>query len=277
VRRPDLFSEGTDEGGRQLGALRLLVAAIIVILIVGGFLYVKSRALVTPTDSQSLCPTKQSPTEVVAILLDPSDRLGEPQRIQLQSALDRVANAVQRFGLVEVYRIGTSASSVPQPVLHLCNPGSGADVSRVYSNPDQVTKRWRTWAASVATTIDTELSSDRQPASPIFETVQAIGVRAFGQRMFDNRPKRLVIVSDLLQNVEGKLDMYRELPSFDAFKNTPYYRQVRTDLSDVHVFVLYLNRPFVHTQGTQHVEFWRRYFADQQAHLDSAVQLFGAR
>jgi len=162
-------------------------------------------------------------------------------------------------------------------VVHLCNPGSGTDVSRVYANPDQVAKRWRIWAASVATTIDKELSSDRQLVSPIFETVQAIGVRAFSQPMFDNRPKHLVIVSDLLQHVEGKLDMYRELPSFDDFKNTPYYRQIRTDLSDVHVFVLYVNRPFVHSQGTQHVEFWRRYFTDQRANLDSVVQLFGDR
>src|SRR5207245_422909 len=106
---------------------------------------------------------------------------------------------------------------------------------------------------------------------------QAIGVRSFGRRMFDHSPKHLVIVSDLLQNVPGKLNMYRSLPSFDDFRSTTYYKQIRTDLKDVHVFAVYINRPLVPGQGRQHIEFWERYFFDQRAVLDSVVQLFGDR
>ena len=275
--RPDLFSAGPEQGARQLRWIRILLGAIVLVFVGAGFLYFKSQSLVTPTDPNTLCPTKQSPTEVVVILLDPSNRLGKPQEIQLRSIIDRVATQVSRFGLVEVYRIPASASDVPEPVLHLCNPGSADEISSVYSNPDFVARKWRMFTDSVMSTVTRETTADEQATSPIFEGVQAIGVRSFGRRMFDHSPKHLVIVSDLLQNVPGKVNMYRSIPSFDDFRSTTYYKQIRADLTEVHVFVVYINRPLVTAQGRQHIGFWERYLLDQRAVLDSVVQLFGDR
>jgi len=277
VPQPDLFSEGSHESPSHLVGTRVLIAAIALLVLGGGFLYFKGQSLITPTDPHSLCPSKQSPGEVVAILLDPSDALGEPQRVQLRGVLQRVSNQLPRFGLIEVYRIGTVASVLPKPVIHLCNPGSGHDVSRFYSNPDLANRKWQMFADSVMSTIEREISAQQQATSPIFEAVQAIGVRTFRQPTFDGRPKHLVIVSDLLQNVPGGIDMYKPLPPFNAFKETPYYQQIRTNLSDVHVFLVYLNRPLVRTQGRRHVDFWEEYFKDQRAQVDSVNQLFGDR
>ena len=275
--QPDLFSDGSEENSSGSMGMLLLIAAIVLLIVGGAFLYFKSQSLLTPTDAYSLCPIKQNPAEVVAILLDPSDRLGEPQKIQLQGILQRIADKVPKFGLVEVYRIGTTASALPSPVIHLCNPGTGDSVSQVYANPELATRKWKMFAESVTTTINREISTNQQASSPIFEAVQAIGVRAFSQPMFDHLPKRLVIVSDLLQNVPGHIDMYRSMPEFSTFKATPYYKQIRTDLSGVTVFIVYLNRPFVPTQGRAHVNFWENYFRDQNAEVESVIQLFGDR
>jgi hypothetical protein len=48
----------------------------------------------------------------------------------------------------------------------------------------------------------------------IFEAVQATALRTFGRPEYDGWTKRLVIVSDLLQNLPGRLNMYQRVPSF---------------------------------------------------------------
>ena len=89
--------------------------------------------------------------------------------------------------------------------------------------------------------------------------------------------KRLVIVSDLLQNVPGELNMYDGVPSFDSFESSPYFRRVASDLRGVRVSVYYLARVNATTQSRAHVEFWNRYLLAQGAVIDTLTKVYGAR
>src|SRR5689334_8857186 len=120
MRSPDLLSDSRTLGGpgshSPLSKGLAIVSTAIVLLLVGGSVaYFKGRSLRVPVDARSLCPTDRPPTEVVAILLDPSDRIAEPQQIQLRNLLSRVRDSVRRFGLIEVYRLDKLAASVPEP------------------------------------------------------------------------------------------------------------------------------------------------------------------
>lgn len=254
----------------------IVAVSITLLLLVGGgsVLYMKGRAASPATDPVTLCLVHAPPPEVVVVLLDVTDQLSEPQRLEIRNHLTRVRNSLQRFGLVEVYTVDRLSRRVTEPVLHLCNPGTGADLSSIYQNPTLARRKWEAFADTLAHEIDKQLTTREMPASPIFEAIQSTALRTFGRADFDGVRKRLVIFSDLLQHVPGVFTMYQHVPSFESFKTDPYFANVRADLQGVSVFIYYLARPMT-TQGRAHIRFWEEYFATQGARVELVQRIFG--
>jgi hypothetical protein len=253
-------------------------AALTLVLIAGGAaLALKGRSAAVPTDATTLCPTKRPPSEIVVILLDVSSRFSEPQRLQLQNQLSRLRDSVPRFGLVEVYTVDRLRRRLTEPVNHLCNPGTGAELNQMYQNPQLAKKKWDGFAAKLRTDINRQIGAPPHATSPIFEAIQATALRTFGKPEYDGLPKRLVIVSDLLQHVPGGLSMYKAVPPFDSFKNTDYFARVRSDLSGVSVLIYYLVRPKVEEQDPKHIAFWNDYFRFEGAKMEPMEKVFGDR
>jgi hypothetical protein len=274
------FKGGTASNERAKGlALKLKIAgaaAVALILIVGGaVLALKGSSATVPTDPATLCPTKRPPSQVLVILLDVSSRFSEPQRLQLQNQLARLRDSIPRLGLVEVYTVDKLRRRVTQPVNHLCNPGTGAELNQIYQNPQLARKKWEGFAAKLRGDIDGEIKSPPNKTSPIFEAIQATALRTFGKPEYDGLPKQLVIVSDLLQHVPGKLSMYKDVPPFEEFKNSDYFARVRSELKGVNVLVYYLVRPDVEEQDRKHLEFWDAYFHFQGADMEPVEKVFG--
>jgi hypothetical protein len=242
---------------------------------VGVGLSLKSHSVSVPTDKTTLCPTKRPPAEVDVVLLDVSDQFSEPQRLQLQNHLARFRDSIPRFGLVEVYRVDQLGRRVTEPVVHLCNPGMGTDLNRIYQNPELAKKKWDGFAAKLTADINRQIASPAMASSPIFEAIQATALRTFGKPEYDGIPKRLVIVSDLIQNVPGGLSMYAGVPSFESFKTTPYFSRIRSDLQYVSVLLYYLARPGVAKQNRAHLAFWEDYFRSQGAEVESVDRVYG--
>jgi hypothetical protein len=251
-------------------------AAIAVILVgTGAWLALKGRAAAVPTDAATLCPTQRPPAEIDVILLDVSSRFSEPQRLQIQNQLSRFRDSIPRFGLVEVYTVDRLRRRVTEPILHLCNPGTGADLNRIYQNPELARKKWNGFATKLQADIDSQVSRPPSKTSPIFEAIQATALRTFGNPAYDGLPQRLLIISDLLQNVPGGLSMYQGVPSFESFEKTPYYSRVRSNLDGVSVVLYYLARSGEPKQGPKHLEFWEDYFKSQGARVKAVNRVFG--
>jgi hypothetical protein len=254
------------------------VAGVAALLIVAGIaLSLKGRAAAVPTDPDTLCPTDRPIAGITVILLDVSDRFSEPQRLQIQNHLARLRDSISRFELVEVYTVDRIGRRVTEPVFHLCNPGTGSDLSRIYQNPELAQRKWKGFAEKLSGDVDRQISQSALATSPIFEAIQATALRTFGRPEYDGLPKRLVIVSDLLQNVPAGLNMYQRVPSFGRFRRTAYFSRVRADLRGVAVAIYYLARPDVGKQGKRHLAFWDAYFRTQGARVESAVGIFGDR
>ena len=265
--------ESTRFGPRaKIAALGLF---LVLLLTAGISLFVKSESSAVPTDKVTLCPTKRSPSEIVVILLVVSDQFSEPQRLQIQHHLARIRDSTPRFGLVEVYTVDRLGRRVTENVTHMCNPGAGDDLSQIYQNPALARKKWRGFADKLTADIDRQIRAPRLPTSPIFEAIQATGLRTFGKPDYDGLPKQLVIVSDLMQHVPGGLSMYQQVPPFEKFKNTHYFSRVRGDLKGVSVLVYYLIRSSGPKQTPDHVQFWRDYFRFQGATIESVDRVFG--
>lgn len=253
-----------------------LGALLVGLIITGVALYVTGQAQLVLTDPTTLCPSDRPPSEVLVILLDMSDQFSEPQRLKIRNELDRIKATIGRFGLIEVYAVDRLDQRVTRPVVHLCNPGTGADMNVVYQNPDLARRKWAGFMQQLDAELDRLMAAPDSSTSAIFEAVQSIALRTFNRPDFGGLPKHLVIVSDLLQNVPGKLSHYQGVPSFEEFQGSDYFSEVRADLGGVGVTLLYLVRPRTPQKWPDHYRFWEQYFLVQGATVKRLEPVYGA-
>ena len=255
----------------------MLVVILVSLLATGVVLYVKGQMELVHTDPTTLCPTDRVPSEVIVLLLDMSDEFSEPQRLKIRNELDRLKAGMARFGLIEAYAVDRLEQRVTRPVVHLCNPGTGADLSRFYQNPDLARRKWDGFVRQLDAELQRLMATPESPTSPIFEAVQATALRTFNRPDYQGLPKRLVVVSDLLQNVPGKLSQYQGTPPFEEFQHSPYFSEVRADLTGVAVTLLYLVRPRAPQKWPDHIRFWEKYFLAQGATVELVEPVYGAQ
>src|SRR5262245_44687080 len=124
----------------------VLVTILVALTVGGASLYVKAQSHAYRTSPETLCRTDALPSEINVVLLDMSDQFTEPQLLQIGNELDRLLTSVAQFGLIEAYSVGSVDHGVIRPVIHLCKPETGTDMSAVYQNPELARKRWETFA-----------------------------------------------------------------------------------------------------------------------------------
>lgn len=252
------------------------LGAVFLTLLAGGFwLHWKSQAVSVPTHPVTLCPKDRTPSEVLAILLDVSDQLAEPQLLKIEHEVQRLRDSLPTWGLVETYVVARDGERLATAFISLCNPGDGSEMSRLYQNPEIARKRWEGFAEEFGRRLRAVMSLPDADSSPILESIQAVALRTFDRPELDGVRKRLVIVSDLMQHVPGAMSHYQGVPDFKTFERSDYYSQVRADLSGVDVTLLYLNRTAAPVQGTAHIAFWQQYFAAQGAVVQDVTRIFG--
>lgn len=190
-------------------ALFALAAAI---LVGGGVLWFLNRGSTQEVDQSTLCPKSGRIADVTAILLDMSDTLGDAQAIRVRNEFERFRRQVPRFGMIAVYALDGDATRLIRPVLGLCNPGDGSDLNIWYQNPSLAKQKWeREFASKLDLELGKLLEMSPTASSPILEGLQAVSVQTFDAPRNQQAHKRLVIVSDLMQNVSGKMNQYRSI------------------------------------------------------------------
>jgi len=257
----------------------VLVAILVILVVAGVALYLKSKTELVRTDPKTLCPTNRPLSEVIVLLLDMSDEFSEPQRLKIENEFDRLKDSMDRFGLIEAYAVDRLQQRVTSPVVQLCKPLTEADIAHmneIYQNPDLARKKWGGFVRQLHEELQRLMATPQSATSAIFEAVQATALRTFNRPEYDGLPKRLIIVSDLLQNVP-KYSQYNGVQPFKDFKRSPYYSEVHADLKGVSITVLYLVRPHAPQKWPDHYRFWEEYFHDQGATVERVEPVYGAR
>ena len=163
----------------------------------------------------------------------------------------------------------------------ICRPLEPGEVSELTGNRAIAQQRFDgVFTPRVASVLAAATAGAPSGRSPIMAAIQAIAVSAFqaadaaskgGQPL----PKRLIIVSDMLENSEAG-NHYKGVPDFASYKSTPAYARVRSHLDGVSVIILYLRRDnAAGVQGLSHIAFWNAWFADQAASVDDVVAIEG--
>jgi hypothetical protein len=253
----------------------ILVSAVVLTLAYGFYLLAKTRTSHVALDPVSYCP-KEGPQAITAVIIDTTDGLNLVQRTDLMNEIENLIAAIPRFGGLDIYTVGPIEEEPPQPVFHKCNPGRAAEISEWTGNPTMVERDWREgFREPLEKVLADMLSAAEADSSPILESIQWVTINALTAPRRSELPRRLVVVSDLLQHTSG-LSHYRGAEEFEKFAETPYYRRIRAPLEGVSVDLLKVRRDTrTDVQGPALIRFWTDYFDAQRARSLRIVDLAG--
>ena len=163
------------------------------------------------------------------------------------------------------------------PRLTVCNPGDPDRANPLIANPELIRQqREKRFRKPLNDLFRDLLNRDPAPTSPLMENIQAISVTKLARRTYAEIPKRLILISDLMQHSEH-LSVYRQPPDYDIFNRTPGADALRTNLQDVRVEVFFVQRrEHERFDGTLRlIEFWERWIDGQQGQLALVEKIDG--
>lgn len=262
-----------DRQATQVRRAIVVLAILSVIVAAAGYIYFSVLSGIRPMDSMTFCPTDaKGPNSVTAILFDRTDPFTLTQETAIRDRLNAVKDNSSRYDMLEIYTVEPTTTELLRPAFSMCNPGRGEGINPWTGNPRMIEEHWQTlFGGPLQHLFDNIVSGETAQTSPIMEDIQSIVVTRLGsQELIAKKiPRRLIIISDLLQYVKG-YSQYRPLDNFDEFKKSAYYQSVRADLSGISIDVWYIRRKkTLQLQSDAHIDFWRDYFADQGAAIDN--------
>jgi hypothetical protein len=224
-------------------------------------------------DEASLCPTT-GPTSVNVILVDISDPLPEPSRIEANLLLSEIALSIPKHGLLDIRQLLPS-SPFQRSIFAKCNPGDGTDLSFVDSNPDFARRTWETsFSAPVRRSFETSLAPSNAESSPIMGAIQRIAIERFLPISYSAVSKQLVIVSDMFESTPI-YSQYSKVFDFEKFKKSQAFAKFQTDLRDASVKIYYVQRGLDYSD-IKHIQFWELWISANHGQLDLVKKLQGA-
>lgn len=257
------------------GAIALLAAVLIG---AGALVYVYWRASqnLVAIDPESLCPTDAEPSAYFAIVLDASDPFNQTQRAAIKRQLDDLWKQVPARGEIRIFGLAVDDESPATEVFRVCSPGSAAGADPLTQNPARLQKRFDEYIEKLASEEQEWLWKEGTKVSPIMEALQ---VAALSFPVKTDKPRRIILVSDLLQHSK-RFSLYgKSVPDFDQFKKSPAYPHLMADLLGASVEILFVRRDGSQEsnlqQGTGLVYFWEKYFDSLGASVERVRQIEG--
>ena len=236
-----------------------LVIACAIAIIGGGFFWAERMKKQGQIDTVTLCPTT-GPLGAKAVLLDLTDPITVSQAKRLRAMLDsEIATApsgtIISVGLVSAEEDNWGAK------FSRCKPQNKSDASALTQNPQLIGERYNDeFLVPLSEALDLMIGGNPENSSPIMESLQALVADTDGFAAIKG-PRRLIIVSDLLQHSET-LSFYRG-DDWEGFKLSANYQRLAKNLDDVDVTLIRVPRSSTKVEPASVDTFWARYFDTQ--------------
>lgn len=233
-----------------------------------------------PIHPETMCPTRagvESVSAVNLILIDRTDPITEIEASDIRKHLNSFARQSVVSEKIAVYEIGQAANLSATPRIVLCNPGgarSDTIEDKMSRNPVSERLFQEKFLNGLDRILREMLVIAPQADSPIMELVQAAVVENL-KHGTSNIPRRLIIVSDLMQH-SREYSHYQGLGE-QAFFDGAFFKKVATDLAGIDVRILYIKRlQGRNKQPEHHVQFWKKYFERLGARSFVEIPIEGA-
>lgn len=243
------------------GVLMLIVSALFVFGIGGAYVYSKKN---TPEiDKTTFCP-KSGATSVTALLIDATDSLSIQQKQAFLSAFQSLRDSISLHGRLDLYFIHDTQTSLLKPVVSLCNPGHGAEISEFVGNPRHVEQTWQDgFGHPLELEISRLLNASPEKESPILESIQSVVLTSLSAPIDRDKPKKIILISDLMQH-SSNASLYRGTHAIESIIQNKSFNHTKSDLRDIDISVWMLARDSALSRSKL-VELWQRIFAEQGA------------
>lgn len=270
-RRASPKRSGARRSGGSMSWPLVIGAVAAVGLIVGLFFYQGRVAGQMAIDQSTLCPLT-GPRAMTAVLIDVTDEMAPVQVSKLRELVRQQINQAEVGTEFSLGMVTDDASRLGSLVA-LCKPRAGGDVSAAVQNVRLVEERYKERFLDPLNGIfDQMLTATEAKQSPIMEGLQRLISETPGFVTFAG-PKRVIIVSDLLQHSDA-MSFYRG-ESWDSFRQSRASQRLSKDLGDADIDVIQIPRPSGWKGDPAVLEdFWIRYFDHQGAHLPK-VRILG--
>ena len=252
----------------------ILALSLAVGLVVAGVVY-KLLTAEPGLNKVTLCPA-DGPRGHFVLLVDKTDPLNFTQKQALSITFKEIIEKRTPEGyLLSIFVLGEDFKANAEPLIELCNPGTGADKSAMTANLKKLRQQYEhKFVEPMRRQSEALLSTTPAKTSPILEMVQLVGINAFRKHDIKGE-RRLIMLSDMLHNTP-QFSMFRSPTDYDyaAFAATSYGKKTQLDLGGADVELLYL----LHTpqlQTRRNLLFWEEYFKKSGARVVAVQPLEG--
>jgi hypothetical protein len=240
ARRPTSRRSSSSRRDLRLGVPLIALAILLLAGLVGAYAFLaRSRVDV---DAETGCPVN-GPSAVTAILFDRTDPINDKQKLFLQNKLDALREETQKYEEVDTYSLQDQGDSVVTPLLRLCDPGRGTDVSSLTGNPRLLHERWeKQFDGPLRDMLEAMQQGGGSKTSAIFEAIQSVSLQSFqSSKLKSDTPRKLILISDLIQFTKT-LDFYKSDLNYQNFQISNEARRLHTNLGGVTLQILFIPR-----------------------------------
>lgn len=227
-------------------------------------------------DPDTGCPDT-GPSALTAIMIDATDRIGAISRADVLARLDEYVSGSRKNEMVVGYEAKPVGAEVEDPLLTVCHPGDPEEADPFRESEQLIRRRLeQQFRHPLDTLFKDLLNREEAPTSPLMESVQSVAVSLLARGEHAELPKRLILVSDLMQHTEN-LSFFRRPPNYEEFGGTFGADALSTDLRGTAVEILFVqrraHRRLAGTRGL--VDFWQRWIEDQGGFVERVVRIDG--
>ena len=254
--------------GKQWG---IVVTIFLIIISVIGFVAYKKFQGKVEYDKVTACPMVNGvvkPAKQTVVVIDETDVLSPHQRDYLKVHLSNFVKDEMVSGeLLSVYILDSEITKKRKPIFEMCKMRDGSDANDWTENQKLMARRFKKqFQGPLMSRLDATLArSTSSESSPIFETLQTIAVNAFDKYNIDGE-RRMLVFSDMLHHTP-EYSMFTVKRSFETFKKSDYYAQIKTFLPDTAVRLYVLNT-YPKYQKQELMDFWKSYFKSASAYVE---------
>ncbi|WP_321337331.1 hypothetical protein [uncultured Cohaesibacter sp.] len=267
----------------------LMAGVSLAVLGGGGYIAYQDMQTIKP-DELGCYPVSDRPQTIV--LVDSSDPGFDP--VQSRDLINGIFTQFKMLSFNEDFSIITTQASrigsIPEPVISLCVPAKSPDdlelVGAASATLAYVQRQAeKVYEQTLMPVLENVFSSDpavgdrQSHESPILEQIQSVSrLPGFGTA----RQKRLILVSDMLQNTQERQFCHTQghLPSFAKFKTSDYFGRVQPASltgADVTVYMPIRGqlgqKPYPYCTEDELRTFWRDYFNDAGARTVEFIRI----
>jgi hypothetical protein len=271
ARRTTAARRRQQEAGRKanwgIAAFALIAGAVVVAVY-------QTFASHRELDKVTLCPS--DPDSLTVLVVDVTDPMNVAQRQDFLNQLDKLRSSVPRYGKLVIAKVDAVSNRPLAPVITRCNPGTANDVTDWTGNKRMTQEKWEQgYKAPLDKAFDQLMNASGAARSPILESIQSVNLTELQDAQFGDKPRRLVVASDLLQNTD-RISFYGQLPDPNDFTTSQEFSRVRTNLNGVDVELWMLQRDDSRlTQPRALPDLWDRIINAQDGRLSRLYTVSG--